>query len=83
MDEDWRNEFGILMCAEIYDGAGAGICDGAPSICFSFVCVGVLRPIDNFRSFRCCQLLSSSLLYCIKKRYASRVMIILLNTSNV
>ena len=31
MDEDWRNTFGILMCAEICDGAGAGICDGAPS----------------------------------------------------
>ena len=23
MDEDWRNAFGILMCAEIRDGAGA------------------------------------------------------------
>ena len=22
MDEDWRNAFGILMCAEICDGAG-------------------------------------------------------------
>ena len=31
MDEGWRNEFGILMCMEICDGAGAGICDGAPS----------------------------------------------------
>ena len=42
MDEDWRNAFGILMCAEIYDGngdgagAGAGICDGTPSTCSSF-----------------------------------------------
>ena len=28
MDKDWRNAFGILMCTEICDGAGAGICDG-------------------------------------------------------
>ena len=28
MDEDWRNTFGILMCTERCDGAGAGICDG-------------------------------------------------------
>ena len=35
MDEDWRNAFGNLMCMEIYDGAGAGICDGSPSTCFS------------------------------------------------
>ena len=35
MDEDWRNAFGILMCTEICDGAGAGICDGAPSTCSS------------------------------------------------
>ena len=31
MDEDWRNAFGILMCAEICDGPGPGICDGMPS----------------------------------------------------
>ena len=31
MDEDWSNAFGILMCAEIRDGAGAGIFDDAPS----------------------------------------------------
>ena len=31
-----RNTFGILMCMEICDGAGVGICDGAPSTCFSF-----------------------------------------------
>ena len=24
MDENWRNTFGILMCAEICDGDGAG-----------------------------------------------------------
>ena len=36
MDKDWRNAFGILMCTEIYDGAGAGICDGSPSTCYSF-----------------------------------------------
>ena len=36
MDEDWRNAFGILMCAEICDGAGVGICDGVPSTCSSF-----------------------------------------------
>ena len=35
MDEKWRKEFRILMCAEICDGAGAGICDGAPLSCFS------------------------------------------------
>ena len=32
MDE---NAFGILMCRETCDGAGAGICDGAPSTCSS------------------------------------------------
>ena len=31
MDEDWKNAFGILICTEICDGAGAGICDGTPS----------------------------------------------------
>ena len=30
MDEDWRNAFGISMCAEICDDAGMGICNGAP-----------------------------------------------------
>ena len=30
MDE---NAFGILMCRETCDGAGAGMCDGAPSTC--------------------------------------------------
>ena len=35
MDEDWRNAFVILMCMEICDGAGAGICDGSPSTCSS------------------------------------------------
>ena len=24
MDEDWRNAFGILICTEICNGAGAG-----------------------------------------------------------
>ena len=33
MNEDWRNAFGILMCREIFDGAGAGIRDGTPSVC--------------------------------------------------
>ena len=33
MDEDWKNAFGILMCAGICDGAGARICDDAPSTC--------------------------------------------------
>ena len=37
MDVDWRNAFGILMCTEICDGAGAGICDDAPSTCSSFI----------------------------------------------
>ena len=36
MNEDWRKTFGILMCAEICDGAGAGICDGASSTCSSY-----------------------------------------------
>ena len=36
MDEDWRNAFGILMGAGIRDGAGSGICDGAPSTCSSY-----------------------------------------------
>ena len=35
MDEDWINVFGILMCTEICDGAGAGTWDGAPSACSS------------------------------------------------
>ena len=35
MDEDWRNAFGILMCTEICEGAGMGICDGWPSTCSS------------------------------------------------
>ena len=30
MNEDWRNAFGILMCREICDGAGAGVCDVSP-----------------------------------------------------
>ena len=37
MDEDWRNAFGILICTEICDGAGAGICDGAASTCSSYL----------------------------------------------
>ena len=37
MDEDWRNAFGILMCAYICDGAGAGICDGVPSTYSSYI----------------------------------------------
>ena len=36
MEENWRNAFGILMCAEICDGAGAEIRDGAPSNFSSF-----------------------------------------------
>ena len=42
MDEDWRNAFGILMCTEICDGAGAGICYGAPSTCSSISSVNVI-----------------------------------------
>ena len=37
MDEDWRNAFGILMCAEICNGTDVGICNGAPSTCYSSV----------------------------------------------
>ena len=36
MDENWRNAFGILMCTEICDGTGAGICDGVTSTCSSY-----------------------------------------------
>ena len=35
MDEDWKNALKFLMCTEICDGTGAGICDGAPSTCSS------------------------------------------------
>ena len=35
MKTDWRNAFGNLMCREICDGAGPGICDGVPSTCSS------------------------------------------------
>ena len=38
MDEDWRNAFGILMCAEICNGIGPGICNGAPMTCSSYTC---------------------------------------------
>ena len=38
MDEDWRNAFGILMCTEICDGTGMGICDGAPLSSSSLYC---------------------------------------------
>ena len=37
MDEDWKNTIGILMCAEICDGAGAGIWDSTPSTCSSCI----------------------------------------------
>ena len=37
MDEDWRNAFRIFMCMKVYDGAGAGVSDGAPSICSSSI----------------------------------------------
>ena len=37
MNEDWRNAFGILMCREICDGAGARICDGVSSTCSSLL----------------------------------------------
>ena len=37
MDEDWRNAFGILMCKEICDRAGAGRCDGGPWTCSSLI----------------------------------------------
>ena len=38
MDEDWKNAFGILMCTEICNGAGKGICDGTPTTCSSCHC---------------------------------------------
>ena len=37
MDEDSRSTFRILMCAEICNGAGAGICNGAPLTCTSYI----------------------------------------------
>ena len=43
MDEDWRKAFGMVICTEICDGAGAGICDGVPSTCSSLHFVLVLR----------------------------------------
>ena len=49
MDEDWRNTFGILMCTEIYDGAGVEICDGAPSTYSS--CLYIIDE-PNHRPFR-------------------------------
>ena len=36
MDVEWRKAFGIFGM-EIWDGAGAGICDGAPSTCSSLI----------------------------------------------
>ena len=39
MNEDWRNTFGILMCTEICDGAGLGLCDGSPSTCSSYTLI--------------------------------------------
>ena len=38
MGKDWRNTFGILMCTEICDGAGAGICNGEPWTYLSLTC---------------------------------------------
>ena len=48
MDEDWRNAFGVLLCAEICDGDGAGICNGAPSTCSSFF---LIFPENMFSHF--------------------------------
>ena len=48
MDEEWRNIFGILMCVEVCDGAGAGICEGAPSTCSS--CSSVMCCVYGDRS---------------------------------
>ena len=45
MDEDWRNTFGILMCTEICDGSGTGICNGAPSTCSSRFCHGLANSV--------------------------------------
>ena len=49
MDEDWRNTFGILMCTEVCDGAGMGICNGMPSTCSNFdwaVKLQTNKPVD-------------------------------------
>ena len=43
------------MCTEICDGAGAGICDGAPSTCSSFHLTLVLFICSLFRSIRVCE----------------------------
>ena len=45
MNEDWRNAFVILMCREICDGTGAGICNGMPSTCSSLICVAIATKI--------------------------------------
>ena len=57
MDEDLRNTFGILMCTKVCDGAGMGICDGAPSTCSSFdwavnVKLQTDQPIDSLQAQR-------------------------------
>ena len=48
------------MCGEIYDGAGAGICDGAPSTCSSLklklpvnTAYKILPAINIFHLIRC------------------------------
>ena len=49
MDEDWRNIFGILMCKEVCDGTGMGICNDMPSTCSNFdwaVKLQTNQPID-------------------------------------
>ena len=45
MTEDWRKAFGILMCREICDGAGAGICDGTLLTCSSLSHIEVMEGI--------------------------------------
>ena len=54
MDEGWRNAFGILMYREIYDGAGAEICDDTPLTCSTYnlwscqkVCDALVYLLDN------------------------------------
>ena len=51
MDGDWRNTFGILMCREICDGAGMGICDGVPSTCSSLLYIVSYKYFHHFQLF--------------------------------
>ena len=45
------NAFGVLMCAEICDGASTGICDGVPLTCSSLILKDLLNVLHcNFNA---------------------------------